>query len=130
MPAIDAAERWRQTWETAWPRRDVEAIAALYAPSVTYRALAFRRPDEGIAGVHRYLRENFSAASDISCRFGQPLVSGSRAAVEWWASWVENGQRLTMAGTTLLRFDDEGAVVDHRDYWNQQPGRAEPYTGW
>jgi hypothetical protein len=85
---------------------------------------------QGIAGVRRYLLENFSAESDISCRFGKPLVSGSRAAVEWWASWVENGQRLTMAGTTLLRFDDEGAVVDHRDYWNRQPGRAEPYTGW
>jgi SnoaL-like domain len=130
MPAVDAAERWRQTWETGWPRRDVEAIVALYAPSATYRAHAFRRADEGVDGVRRYLRENFDAESDISWRFGQPLVSGSRAAVEWWASWIEDGQRLTMAGTTLLRFDDEGMVVDHRDYWNQQPGRAEPYPEW
>ena len=35
-----------------------------------------------------------------------------------------------MAGATLLRFDEEGMVVDHRDYWNQQPGRAEPYAEW
>ncbi len=130
MLAVDAAERWRRTWETSWRQRDVEAITALYAPSAAYRALAFRRPDEGIDGVRRYLHENFSAESDISCRFGQPLVSGSRAAVEWWASWVEDGERLTMAGATLLRFDDEGMVVDHRDYWNQQPGRAEPYAEW
>jgi hypothetical protein len=23
----------------------------------------------------------------------------------------------TLAGTTVLRFDDTGLVVDHRDYW-------------
>lgn len=54
MLAVDAAERWRQTQESAWPRPDVEAIAALYARSATYRALAFRRPDMGIDGVRRY----------------------------------------------------------------------------
>ena len=130
MLAIDAAERWRRTWESAWPRRDVEAIAALYAAAVGYRALAFRKADEGLDGVRRYLRENFDAESEISCWFGKPIVGGNRAAFEWWASWVEDGEELTMAGTTILRFDDDGSVVDHRDYWNQQPGRVEPFRGW
>ncbi|MEO8897808.1 MAG: nuclear transport factor 2 family protein [Candidatus Dormibacter sp.] len=115
---------------TAWPRGDVEAIVALYAPSATYRALAFRGPDEGIEGVRRYLRENFGAEGVVSCQFADPVVSGNRAAVEWWASWVEDGRRLTMAGATMLRFDDEGRVLDHRDYWNEQQDRIEPYTGW
>ena len=61
------------------------------------------------------------------CRFGEPVVSGDRAAVEWWASWTEDGQPITLAGATLLRFDDEGKVVDQRDYWNQASGRIEPY---
>ena len=30
----------------------------------------------------------------------------------------------------MLRFDDDGKVVDHRDYWNQAEGRIEPYPGW
>jgi hypothetical protein len=30
----------------------------------------------------------------------------------------------------MLRFDDEGKVVDQRDYWNQESGRIDPYPGW
>lgn len=130
MLATEAAERWRRTWEDAWPRQDVEAIATLYAPSASYRALAFRELENGLDGVRRYLRTNFEAESDVRCSFGEPVVGGSRAAVQWWASWVEDGEQLTMAGTTVLRFDDAGRVIDHRDYWNQQPDRADPYAGW
>lgn len=130
MLAIDAARRWRDTWEHGWPRGDVDAIAALYAPSATYRALAFREPDQGVDGVRRYLRANFDAQSDVTCRFGEPIAFDTRAAIEWWASWVEDGQALAMAGVTLLRFDPSGRVIDHRDYWNQEQGRREPYSGW
>jgi hypothetical protein len=58
------------------------------------------------------------------------MVHGNRASVEWWASWEEDGAPITLAGTTLLTFDPDGQVVDHRDYWNQQDGRRAPYDGW
>ena len=35
-----------------------------------------------------------------------------------------------MAGVTVLRFDERGQVVDHRDYWNDVDGRQPPFTGW
>lgn len=130
MFPADAARRWKITWEESWPRGDVDAIAALYAPSSTYRALAFRNPNQGIAGVRQYLQDNFEAESEVACRFGEPIVAGNRAAIEWWASWVEDGQQLTMAGVTILRFSEDGSITDHRDYWNQDEGRAEPYEGW
>ena len=57
-------------------------------------------------------------------------MAGDRAAVEWWATWNEDGAPLTLAGTTVLRFDASGRVVDHRDYWNQVEQREEPYDGW
>lgn len=130
MDATEAALRWRETWQSAWPLGDVDAIAALYADSASYRALAFRDPDLGLEGVRGYLRANFDAESEIECWFGEPLVTGRRAAVEWWGSWIEEGRRLTLAGATVLRFDAEGRVVDQRDYWNQVERRAPPYTGW
>jgi hypothetical protein len=37
---------------------------------------------------------------------------------------------LSLAGSTTLRFDAEGLVVDHRDYWNQVARREPPYPGW
>jgi len=57
-------------------------------------------------------------------------VAARRWAVEWWATWVEMGERLTLAGTTVLRFRDDGLIVDQRDYWNQIERRESPYEGW
>jgi ketosteroid isomerase-like protein len=125
-----AARRWAETWERAWRDRDVEAVASLYADDAVYRALAFREPDRGIAGVRRYLEENFHVEEEIECWFGEPIAAGNRAAVEWWGTWIENGQCLTLAGTTVLRFDRNGQVVDHRDYWNQVERREPPFEGW
>lgn len=126
----EAAARWAETWRRAWPAKDVEAIAALYADDAVYRALAFREPDRGFGGVRRYLSENFAVEEEVECWFGEPVVDGDRAAVEWWATWLESGTRLTMAGTTVLRFGDDGLVVDHRDYWNEVDRREPPYRGW
>jgi ketosteroid isomerase-like protein len=124
------ARRWAETWERAWPRRDVEAIAALYADGVLYRALVFREPERGLEGVRGYLSREFALESDVECRFGKPVAAGDRAAVEWWASWIEEGKAVTLAGTTMLRFDADGLVVDHRDYWNSVDRRELPFQGW
>lgn len=126
MDALAAARRWAETWERAWPAQDIAAIAALYAPGASYRALAFREPTT----VDRYLPETFAGEAEVECRFGEPIASGDRAALEWWASWLEDGEPVTLAGTTILRFDGRGRVVDQRDYWNDAPGRTPPYGGW
>jgi SnoaL-like domain len=130
MDAEAAARRWAETWTSAWPARDTDAIAALYADSASYRALAFREPDLGLPGVRGYLDRNFEVESEIECSFGEPIVAGDRAAVEWWGSWTEGGQDLTLAGVTVLRFDEAGKVVDHRDYWNEVERREPPYQDW
>jgi len=130
MDAETAACRWAETWSRAWPQRDGEAIVALYADSAVYRSTAFGQPYLGLAGVRRYLSENFPAEENIECWFGQPIVSGGRAAVEWWGCWTEQGQELTFAGVTVLRFDSQGQVVDHRDYDNHVAWREQPYAAW
>jgi hypothetical protein len=127
---MDAARRWATVWERAWPAKDREAIVALYTDGVEYRALALRELELGIAGVRDYLARCFAEEDAIECRFGEPFAGGDRAAVEWWASWTEEGHDLTLAGVTLLRFDADGMVVDHRDYWNQVDRREPPYAGW
>jgi SnoaL-like domain len=68
----------------------------------------------GLAGVRRYLSQEFPVEQNIQCWFGEPIASSDRAAVEWWASWTEHGQELTYAGVTVLRFDEQGKVVEHR----------------
>jgi hypothetical protein len=130
MNYTSIARRWAQTWSVGWPAKDVEAMAAFYAPEATYLSVPFRDPDRGVDGVRSYLTKEFGVESEIECRFASPVVDGARAAIEWWASWIEGGEELTMAGATFLTFDDDGLITDHRDYWNQVDGRRPPYLGW
>ena len=125
-----AARRWAETWSRAWPRRDVEAIAALYADTAVYRSPAFRKPFTGLSSVRQYLNENLTVEENIECWFGRPIVMGDQAAVEWWGIWTAAGQDLTFAGVSVLRFNGAGKVVEHRDYDNHVNERQSPYAGW
>ena len=128
MDVHEAARRWAETWERAWPLKDAEAIAALYADGAVYRSHPMRAPEPGSALA--YTTREFTNEDDIWCRFDEPIVDGDRAAVEWWASWTEDGRPVTIAGATVLRFDDQGFVVEHLDHWNTREGRLEPFAGW
>lgn len=128
MDVETAARRWAQTWERAWPARDAKAIADLYAPGATYRSHPFRQPEDG--GALAYVTGQFALEEGIRCRFASPIAAGDRAAVQWWASWVEEGSELTLAGTTVLRFEPDGRVAQHVDYWVEGDGRIEPFAGW
>jgi hypothetical protein len=84
----------------------------------------------GTGGALGYLRRQFDIENSIECRFGTPIAAGERAAIEWWASWVEDERELNLAGATVLRFDDGGRVVEHVDYWVERDGRIPPFAGW
>jgi ketosteroid isomerase-like protein len=128
MQIIDAARRWSTTWERAWMQGDVAAIVALYAADATYRSHPHREPEHG--GALGYVSRTFAEESEVWCRFGESVVDTGRAAVEWWASFDELGDVITLSGVTLLRFDHHGLVIDHVDYWTQADGRVAPYDGW
>lgn len=128
VDARDAADRWARTWERAWTEKDVEAIAALYAADVEYRAHPLREPHAG--GARGYVLWAFADEEGVRCRFGAPIVSGDRAAVEWWATLREAGSEVTLVGVSVLRFGADGLVVEQRDHWHQGEGRQDPYPGW
>ncbi len=126
MDTLALARRWRDTWQEAWPRRDADAIVALYAADARYRSHPLRD-----AGTPRaYLERVFAEEEAIECWFREPLVAGDRAAVEWWASYREAGTDVTLAGTTVLRFGRDGLVAEHVDYWVEGSGRTAPFPGW
>lgn len=128
MNIADAAQHWARTWEQAWPSRDSKRIAQLYAPEATYRSHPHRDPEPG--GAIAYTTKTFAEEDAIECRFGRPIIDGDRAAVEWWASWQEAHRELTLSGITVLRFEHQGQVVDHVDYWVESAGRRVPFAGW
>ena len=122
MDVTAAAQRWAGVWERAWALADVDAIAALYAEDAVFRSHPFRdrqAPAEYVAWA-------FGEQSAAECRFGEPVAAGERAAVDWWAVITDrDGSEQTVAGTSLLSFDDDGLVVEQRDAWADEPGRRE-----
>jgi hypothetical protein len=54
------------------------------------------------------------------------VVDGRRAAIDWWAVvTLKDGSQQSLAGTSLVRFDDDGLVVEQRDAWAEAAGLHE-----
>jgi hypothetical protein len=110
-------------WAQGWPTADVDSIAALYAPGASFYSQPFRTAQ----APAEYARWAFGDQQAAECRFGEPLVDGDRAAVDWWAAVTSgDGSVQSLAGTSLLRFDDDGLVVEQRDAWNEHDGHRDP----
>ena len=127
MDVAAAARAWVDTWRRAWPREDVEAIASMYAPGAVYSSHPFREPET----ARSYVERAFGEETLVEAWFGEPVVGGDRAAVEYWAVLRSpGGGELTIAGAAFLHFDADGRVTDHRDYWVQVDGRNTPREGF
>jgi hypothetical protein len=132
MTPSEAAARWARVWQDAWPALDVDPILALYSPSLRHWSTPFREA-VGLDGLRAYLVQVFGEERDIRAWFGAPLADaqpGAPAAVAWWATYLEDGREITIAGVSILRFDADGLVVSQWDAWNEVEGRREPPAGW
>lgn len=124
------ARRWAEGYRRAWEALDAESVAALCSEDVVARSSPFREPDRGRAAVLEYTRRVFAEESAHEVWFGEPFGEGDRAAVEWWATFVEEERKVTLAGCTMLRFRPDGLVTVSRDYWHEKEGRRPPPEGW
>jgi ketosteroid isomerase-like protein len=130
MDAESAARAWAEVWSRSWLAKDAEAIAEMYTEDAVYLSHPFRRPHLGRAGALEYASTAFEEEEAVECWFGEPVAAGNRAAVEYWAILLSEGKELTLAGTTILRFAQDGRCEEHRDYWTMDEGRREPPEGW
>jgi SnoaL-like domain len=122
VDTAEAARRWAEVWSRAWPAADVDAIDALYARDAVFHSHPFRDPQ----GPKEYVAWAFADQKEAECRFGEPLVSDDRAAVDWWGVIVAPDDSVeTLAGTSLIRFDADGLVTEQRDVWASEPGRRD-----
>jgi ketosteroid isomerase-like protein len=121
-----AARRWIKCWSKAWPAADAGGVAALYAEDAQFRSEPFRE----LQGPRAYAEWAFSEQDEAECWFGEPIVAGDRAIVEYWGVVRYQGRDETIAGVALIRFRPDGLVAEQHDYWNAHEGRREPPVGW
>ncbi len=129
MDASTAARRWARTWRDGWEALDVEPIVALYAEDAIVSTQPFRAPHRGRQEVRDYVTAAFASEAGPRAWFSEPIVEGARASVSWWCSLREDGADATLAGTSVLRFDAGGLVVEQWDAWNLLDRTSEPDAG-
>jgi ketosteroid isomerase-like protein len=125
-----AAARWARTWTEAWEALEVEPIVALYAPDATFSTEPFREAYRGPAGVREYVTRAFGGEESPRVWVSEPIVDGDRASISWWAALREDDADATLAGTSVLRFDAAGLVIEQWDAWNGLDGRRAPPASW
>ena len=114
MNTRQAAERWRETWERCWRAHEAGEIVALYAEGAYFQSHPFRDPQAPCD----YIEPTLAAEESAECEFGEPIVDGDRAAVEWSAEIkLKDGGTEKLAGVSLLRFDEAGLVIEQCDFW-------------
>ena len=126
METEAAARAWIAGWSRAWPAADADLVASLYAEDASFRSEPFRELQDPRA----YAEWAFSEQDEAECWFGEPILAGERALVEYWGVVRYRGQDETIAGIAVIRFGSDGLVREQHDYWNAYEGRREPPEGW
>lgn len=127
VDAEAAARAWIEAWTRAWRGLDAELLTPIYTSDAVQRSHPFREPGNPIEYARWALAEE---EGEPEVWMGDPIVAGDRAAIEWWAIVVENGKEVSLAGTSIVRFDAGGRVVEQSDYWGSTDGRTPPWPGW
>jgi hypothetical protein len=126
METEAAAHAWIEGWAKAWPAADAGMVATLYAEDASFRSEPFRELQDPRA----YAEWAFSEQDEAECWYGEPIIAGDRAVVEYWGIVRHRGEDETIAGVAVIRFGPDGLVREQHDYWNAHEGRREPPEGW
>ncbi len=108
-----------------WIGHDADVIASRYADECEFRSHPFREAAHGREGARQYALQPYAQERSARPSIGEPIVApGGRAAVEYRAEiTTSDDDDVTLVGVTVLRFDDQGLVMEHRDYWAMEPRR-------
>jgi hypothetical protein len=122
-----AARAWADAWERAWRALDAELLRDTYRDDAVHRSHPFREPGNPMEYARWALAQE---EGEPEVWVGDPIVAGDRAAIEWWAAVIENGNQVSLAGVSCMRFDADGRVIEQSDYWGEAEGRTPPWPGW
>ncbi len=123
---------WLAAYHKAWITHNAEQVARLFTENAAYYSHPFRSPYRGRAEIQAYWQRATSSQEELEVRWGSPVVSGNRVAVEWWATMREADEgELTLPGCLILRFADDGLCSELREYWHIDVGsRILPPSEW
>ena len=109
------ALRLARFYETLTPAA-LDGLGQLYAPDAR-----FKDPFNevvGIAAIRRIFAHMFATTEAPRFEVTDRIEQGGQAMLGWTVHFALRGRALAVRGVTHLRFDAEGRVTLHRDYWD------------
>ena len=109
------ARRLARFYETLTPAA-LPGLDQLYAPDAR-----FKDPFNEVAGtaaIRRIFAHMFATTEAPRFEVTDCIEQGEQAMLGWAFHFALRGRPLVVRGVTHLRFDADGRVVLHRDYWD------------
>lgn len=133
-PALDRATvvRWVETYLRAWRDKDDVAVGRIFTDDAVYQEIPGDEAHTyvGRRAIQEYWRTITAPQSEVTTRYGEPLVDGDRASVELWVTLRVGETWLTIVETNVLYFARNGKVRRNVEYWIARDGRFDPPPGW
>lgn len=122
---------WLESFRAAWLDGDPEAVSRLFAEDAVYHQGPFGQPRHGRAEIAAHWAETLSHQEKQSVWLAPPLVTGDRAAVEWWCVVADphSGESRSAGGSVFLTFDAAGLCAEFHEYWHGAAGAVQPVFG-
>jgi hypothetical protein len=109
---------WGEEYAAAWNTHDVEALVAMFAPACRYTDVPYRMTWEGHDGLRKLFEVNMAFHPDYRLVRRGGFHDDQHYALEWTISGTVSGQEVSYPGVSVGAFDDQGLIVENRDYWN------------
>jgi len=125
----ETCQRYRHYLETLTPE-SLDRLSDYVADDVR-----FEDPFNEVRGVDkmaRVFRHMFENVDDIRFTVDHALSDGDRCLMGWRFEGNLGGDPWVFDGTSVLRFGDDGRVIDHVDHWDAGQAFYErlPVIGW
>jgi hypothetical protein len=99
-------------------------VRETYAPDAWFNDTV--ATEVGIDAIERYLLRTARGADGVKATVNDVAVSGRDCYVRWTmevrAPKLAGGKPITTEGMSQLRFDEQGRILVHQDFWNPAAG--------
>lgn len=134
-PSAAVVDRGVENFKTFFGNMSEESVRTLtrktYAPDIFFNDSL--KTVRGVDALEHYFLETVKNAESVRATVEDVSVSGDNVYLRWTMeirfAKFKRGQTFRSIGVTHLRFDDEGLILLHQDYWDSTSGFFEHVPG-
>jgi hypothetical protein len=109
-----------QDYIAAWNSLDEDTFCGQFAPDGAYTDVTMRLSYDGEDEIRRMFRSTMQYYQDPRFVYESGFSNDRRYVVEWTSITVIDGQEHTTQVVSIGDLDDQGRIIENRDYWNPQ----------